>query len=198
MVGTHSPRGNTKIFTATSHLTLGTHHAYDNAMTNGRPKFTVRLQEHERDEITAAAASVGTTAVDLVRDLLAQWMGTPGATPPPQAPPGGIRCRRKADTTCRWHPDTPDTPNGPQPAKGTLVARQHRAVSEVQSMTSLDDAAAAAARALERMEPHGTVATGEPVPLPEAQARASRRYAAVMRRVAADDQRVADMSEDGA
>lgn len=70
--------------------------------TNGNHKLNVRMSDHEREEITAAAAAAGLTAADLVRGLLAQWMGVPDApTLPPSIP---TRCRRPLDTTCLWHP----------------------------------------------------------------------------------------------
>jgi len=74
--------------------------------TNGKHKLNARVHDWEREEITAAANSTGTTTADLVRDLLAYWAGVPGA----QMPAPGVlgQCRRPAGGTCRWHPDAVD------------------------------------------------------------------------------------------
>ena len=66
-------------------MTVGTHHGYNKAMpTNGKAKFTIRMSDQERAEITAAAYNTGTNAAELVRQMIAWWMRTPGAELPPR------------------------------------------------------------------------------------------------------------------
>jgi hypothetical protein len=52
--------------------------------TNGKAKFTIRMSDQERAEITAAAYNTGTNAAELVRQMIAWWMRTPGAELPPR------------------------------------------------------------------------------------------------------------------
>jgi hypothetical protein len=67
----------------TSRLTVGTHRRYNKVMpTNGNSKFTIRMEDEPKAQFTAAAYNAGTTAAELVRQMIAWWMRTPGAELP--------------------------------------------------------------------------------------------------------------------